>query len=164
MAEQGKGLGNLGILISGFIAVLVVVVLIQSIGNQVEASDVIDTVVNESITITNAAGQTAAIDKVTGVSFFGNATNSTDSNQVTVGTDLNFTRVGVITVGTNITDTVKQTLFGDGNYNITYNVEGAFFVANSTERTLLALVMIFFAIGIIAIAIMIMRKAFPDLF
>lgn len=163
MAETGKGLGNLGILITGFIAVLLGVVLIQIIGTNVEGSDVIETS-NESITITSAEGQTSETDKLTAIIFFGNSTNNTNSADITIGTDVNFTKKGVITVGTNITNNANMSVFSDGTYNITYTFEGALFVSNATARTLLKLVMIFFAIGVMAIAIAMFREAFPDLF
>lgn len=103
----------------------------------------------------DGTGQTAQPDVVS-ISFFGTGNVSTDVAGLEINDEVNFTKPGVITVST--------LNFSAGDNNITYVREGDLFVANSTARTLLKLIPIFFVLGILAIAVMMFRRSFPDMF
>ena len=66
--------------------------------------------INESITLTAAAGQTTYTN-VTSISFFGNVTNTSDSGELVLGEDINFSDSGVITTNSKLVN---------GAYNISY--------------------------------------------
>lgn len=95
-------------------------------------------------------------EDVTSVAFFGNVTIGTQIAGIDVGTEVNFTKPGVITL--------NPTNFSSGVYNITYTHDGASFVANTTARTLLNLIPLFFALAILFIGFMMVRKSFPEMF
>lgn len=102
---------------------------------------------------------------LTAVSYFGNVSNNTrDDSAIVIGTDVNFTKAGVITVGQNITDDDNLSIFSSGTYNISYTYEGTNYVTNSTARTLLGLIVIFFVIAIILVGFHMVNKGFSDVF
>lgn len=114
-----------------FIVVLIGVVFLREIGDsQVETTELSaavnelitmaetsTSIVNESITMTGATGNTAR-GPVSDLSFFGNATNSTHDANIILGVDVNITRNGEVTISQ---DPDK---FGDATvtYNISYTV------------------------------------------
>lgn len=72
------------------------------------------TTINESITITNGEGAVAT-GPIFSVSFFGNATNSTDDAGISLGTEVNFSRSGAVAISQ------EADKFGPtGTYNISY--------------------------------------------
>lgn len=104
---------------------------------------------------TNSKGSVVEKD-VRSVTQFSNATIGTEITGIDVDTEVNFTLAGDITVsGYN---------FSDGNYNISYTHDGELFVSNSTARTFLGLIPIFFIIALVIGAILFMRRMFPDIF
>ena len=87
----------------------------------------------------NIANGTTVNDNVISVDFFGNTTINTSNSNINVGTQVNFTLAGVITVsGLN---------FSNDTYQITYDYQGDDYVVDSTSRTLLNLIPLFFVIG-----------------
>lgn len=140
---------KLGTLLSIFIAIIVGLVLFTPISTQVD--DITNPTglrVNESIALVGQDGTTAQ-DAVLGVSFFGNATVSTNTPGVGIQTEINFTSNGTITTFANFTD---------GDYFISYTFTPDDFVDDSPSRSVLRLVLIFFALGILAIAILTFRR------
>lgn len=222
------GKKQLGIIIGGFIAILLGIILVDVIADNIEASRSLSNIDNETITIsstdntatnesilisTSGKGQTHNAS-VVGVTFFGNATNSTHLTDVVQGVEVNYTASGGIIVATDVfsngtynisytystagtgelgqddvtaisyfgngnTSTAVSGLeigdevnvtkatgvlsvstlnFTDGDYNVSYTYEGSLYVASSTSRTLLGLIVIFFVIGIVAIAVNLFKK------
>ena len=119
--------GGLNIIVGGFIAILLGVVLVQVIADSIKGTETINTVtnesftltttnnaiVNESVTLTSQIGNTGNTSVIK-VSFFGNGTNSTDLAAISFGTEVNVSRDGQIIVA-------AAFFGGSGPYNITYN-------------------------------------------
>ena len=97
----------------------------------------------------NATGDTANADVIS-FSFFGNANISTHVNDIDIGTEINFTKPGVVTV--------DPANFSAGDYNGSYSYEGALYVTDKKSHAFLSLNTLFFAIMVIAIAIGIILK------
>ena len=225
----------LNVIVGGFIALILGIILIGVVADSISTLDDIVNKVNESITVTvtdtttvnqsvNLSGtnQFNVSSPLYGITFFGNATNSTHNTGVNVGEEVNLTRDGLVTVagGTvfpgsgpyNITyltktlgagttsvteDVTSLDFFGNGSisthvtgitagtevnlssvgnlrvstynfsggtYNVSYTHEGVNFVASKVARTLINLIIIFFALAVLAIGFMIARDSFPDLF
>jgi len=129
----------------------------DSLGDSIYSATTISTVTgNESVAIVSGVGELAN-DDVTVITFFGGANVSTQSTGITVGTQVNVTKAtGVLAV-----DSIN---FSNGNWNATYEYEGAEYVTNSTSRSLLPLVLIFFALAIVLIGYVIVVKGFKEFF
>ncbi len=225
----------MGILVVFFVVILVGVVLSQAIGNDVKATEIIESVSNESISISSTAtttvNETITISAlgmgsplktpITSITFFGNATNSTHLAKVRLGTEVNFTAdeiqvapnhfdgsgpynltytstidsvgtpandditsitsfsnatIGIEITGIDLSDEVNVTgsdrdqitvsgyNFSDGDYNISYNYEGSSYVANSTARTFIKLIPLFFVLFIFITGFLYLKKMFPEFF
>ncbi len=96
--------------------------------------------------LSDGTGNTANEDVVS-VTDFGNSTISTDDIGIAIGSEVNFTKAGVITFNT--------LNFTDGNVNITYDFEGTEYVTNATARVLLPIINIFFALAVFLIGVMV---------
>jgi len=151
---------NLGMLIGAFIIILVGVVLIGAIADSVsEMDDTIRLANNESLTW---AGNDTAIalanaDYILGSEIVYNSSYGT----LTSGTDYFMTRGGdssTITY-TNVTADTYDT----DKLNITYTHEGDNYLDDSTSRNLLGLVILFFALAILAVGYNIVIKAYNNL-
>ena len=103
---------------------------------------------------TDLTGDTAQ-DGLTGINFFGNATNSTHLSSITIGTHVNFTKPGVITVDTHFFDS-------GSTYNISYPYEGDLYVVDTKSHVFLRLIIIFFVFVIFAFAIKTMQDSSDD--
>ena len=150
---------DLGTLLMGFIVILIGIVLIQPIANDVAANDDILTTFNESVAVTSGLGTLSdPNDRVTGITFFGNGSANTFQSEVTIGTHVNFTRLGVLTVTQNVdinsTSEGNFTLsFADGTYNVTYLYEDDLYIGDRTARALENLVPLFFAIFVLSLGV-----------
>lgn len=100
--------------------------------------------------ITTTLGNTNNVD-VVGLSFVGNTTIGTQITDIDLGTQVNFTKAGVISL--------SPTNFSGGDYNATYQYEGALYVVDKKSHPFLNLNTLFFAIALIAIAVMIAMEA-----
>ena len=109
---------------------------------------------NISYTYSDRAGSTAQ-DDLTTVTFFGNGTNSSHLASVAIGTQVNWTKAGAITA--------SSCHFSDGTYNISYNYEGDEYITNITAQTLIILIKLFFAIAIIIVGYLYVKRNFEDL-
>ena len=127
----------------------------DSLGDSIYSATTISTVTeNETVTFTSGSGEVINND-VTVITFFGNGTDSTHSTAFVVEESVNVTKAtGVIAINQTAT----------GNYNVTYECEGAEYVTNSTSRSLLPLVLIFFALAIVMIGYVIVVKGFKEFF
>ncbi len=105
------------------------------------------------IYVSAGIGQTDQ-DDVTAVTFFGNTSLSTFTADIDINDEINFTKPGVISVAT--------INFSAGSYNIIYTYEGDLFVTDSTSRTFLKLVPLFFVLAILMVAFIMFRDAFPE--
>jgi len=132
-------------LLSGFILLLIGVNLIAVIGTSVAGNIQLSDSGDEVLAIASSLGQTAN-DDVVDLTYFGNKTVNTTTNAR--ASDVNFTRAGVVTV--------NGTAWNDGGtYNVTYSFEADLYVADSRARSIMPLITIFFALGILAIAVMV---------
>lgn len=143
--------GKLGILITIFILVIIGLSLLSSLADNIYLNTNTRDIVNETITIAANTGQTAN-DDLTTVTYFGNTTVDYTS---AINTGVNFTTAGVITVANS-----SNPLFNisDNDYRISYNYEPDEYINNGTARTMLSLIVLFFAIGIVALGVLLVRK------
>jgi len=148
-------LDKVGLILWAFIIILIGVVLIQAIADSVYEARTLSDTVNESIAIVSGAGTTANAD-LTSLSFFGRGNISTHVEGITITEEVNWTTAGGIIV--------NPDNFSDDSYNISYGFEGTGYVTNATARTLLGLIIIFFAIAIIIVGYQLVTRSFSDLF
>ncbi len=136
---------TLGLFLAGFIAILIGVNLVAIVGDTVYSAV---TLTNQNETgLTRASGIfTLGDDDISGFSFFGNSTNNTDSSGGTIGVDVNFTRAGVVTAGTDIYPSA-------GTYYAVYTFEPDAYVVDLTSRVFINLITLFFALAILAVSI-----------
>ena len=107
-------------------------------------------------TKTAGTGTTSVTSGITSLDFFGNATISTHITGIATGAEANLSSTGTARVSTYN--------FTAGDYNVSYTHEGVNFVASKVSRTLVNLVIIFFALAVLAIAFLVTKNAFPELF
>jgi len=124
--------------LGGFIAVLVGVILISTLADDINASRNLFNE-REELTLTAGAGQTTFTRLVDCT----NASNKTNDITVNIDTLFNCSTAGVITTQPNIS----------GQWNVSYNYGDALYVQDSTSRSLLPLVTLFFALAIMAAGI-----------
>ena len=105
---------------------------------------------NVSYTFAARTGSTAQDDLVS-ISFFGNGTNNTFLSSVAIGTQVNFTKPGVITA--------SSCHFSNGNNNISYKYEGDLYVVDTKTHPLLKLIIVFFVLVIFAFGVQSMRDS-----
>ena len=128
------------LLISGFIAILIGVVLITPIGNDIENVKISSrTLLNESVTISSGLG-TLTFDELIS---FDSCRNSSMDN-IFSGGDCNVTTAtGEVSV--------TPANFSDGLAFIGYTYEPDSYVHSGTARTLISLTTLFFAIAIMTV-------------
>jgi len=131
---------KVGIFITVFVVLILGLVLIDSIGDQVYLATNLGSLVNESVVITAGAGQLAQ-DDVDTLSYFGNNSNDTSAF---INTLINYTKAGVITTDPTV---------GNTTYNASYTYEGDEYIVGSNNRVLIRLIIIFFAIAVLAAAL-----------
>lgn len=140
---------KLGLIIFLFIILLIGIVLLDTLGDTVYENTNLFGATNESITMTGTGGALTGTTSITsgivGVSFFGNDT--TDLTSV-IDTTVNWTSTGDITLGN-----TTLTNYSDSTWDISYTAEGDLYVVDGTSRTLIRLLLIFFAIAIILAAV-----------
>lgn len=149
--------GNMGIIIMVAIALLIGVVLMTQLGDSVASVTKTDSVDNESFVglVDNYVALTN--DDLSSVSEIRNASHIA----LTVNTDyvVNLTDGGInITAAGNNTDVDPNTFYVD------YVYFGDNYVKNSTSRIITNLIVIFFAIFLMAIAVMAFRGQFEGMF
>lgn len=141
--------GKLGLLIGTFMVLVVGFSLLTEIGNTNNEATTLGNL-NESITIASATGNLDQDDVIT-MTYFGNSSNDSSDG---LGTDINFTKAGVVTLGGT---------YADGAYHAEYNFERDLYVVDSSSRSLINLNVLFFAIAIVLIAVGLGYKALSDI-
>lgn len=139
MAETNK----VGVFVGVFIALIVGIVLLSSLSDSVYENSNTYESINETIAIGLNSGTTAEDDVITVTNF----NNITDDLTASVNTDVNFTRAGVITINNDSIPPVR-------NFNITYGYEGDLYIRDAPARVINNLVIIFFALALLATAIL----------
>ena len=145
----------LGSIVWGFILILVGVILMGTLADSIVGNITLSEIDNETITIVGGHGVAANVDLVA-MNWFGNATNYTGKSEVTLGSEVNFSRNGSIAVSGDI--------FKDnGIYNASYDYEGTAYVSDSTSRSLLPLVTLFFAIAVMLLGFFVAKRGFEGM-
>jgi len=129
---------TLGIIIGGFVTLIIGIILLNSIGASIDDATLSKSVGQESIVIASSSGTTLEDDLI-GVSFFGNKTINTSNYATELNTMVNWTAAGLITV--------SPGNLSDETYEISYTYTGNNYVNDSKSRTILRLIPIFFVIG-----------------
>lgn len=153
MAKYDK----MGVLITGFILLLVGAILIQTIANSVYSARNLDTVSNDTTTLVN----NTCVEITSGcIGSITEITNATDSGAAV----LSSSEYSVCRSGGGFTDrdgvlAVLDTPAYLGTANVTYtNSPDCTYVDSSTSRTLLNIVTIFFALALLALGVGIFQK------
>jgi len=152
-------LNYLSIFISAFITVIVGIALISNLGNSVDSAITPGTVTNESLQFLDSVTASTTEDDLLSITLFSNSSHDFASD---VGTLFNFTAAGVITIDNASIVAGNTTGIPDGRYNISYNFMHDDYVDDSTSRSLLPLMIIFFAIAIVLIGIAVFVKLKPQ--
>lgn len=163
--DNNKGLG---LLLIGFITILLAIILVQEIASSTVAATETSSITNETVTITSGSGKTNQ-NGVISVSFFGNGTTNTIvCTTFDINSQINFTKNGSVSVAQGLTAPDECADYNgsiaNGGYNISYVYEGDNYVSESTSRVFLKLIPLFFVIGILAAGIYVVFKINPDLF
>jgi len=141
---------KVGVFVSVFIAIIIGIVLLSTISDSVYDATNTQESVNETIVF--SAGDinitnTAQDDLVSVTNFH----NVSDDLTADIDTGINWTKAGVITID-------RATVGLNNSYNISYTFESDNYIAHSTSRILVKLVIIFFALALLATAIWAMNK------
>lgn len=131
MAELNK----LTLFISAFMVLIIGMILLGVLADQIWANTNTDSRGNETVTITSKAGQLDQTDIITLSRFYNQTRN------FNVGVEVNVTSAGVITTAANMTSTP---------FYAQYTFYPELYVANGTSRTLLSLIVLFFALAVVA--------------
>lgn len=143
---------KLGLLITAFISIILGAALISPLANETEkARTSTYTVANESVTISSGAGELTN-DEVTDFTACRNSSMTT----ISTGIQCNVTEsTGAVSV--------LPANFTDGLAYIDYTYSSDTGVHDSGSRALLGLNTLFFAIGIIAVSLLLILKSFSKL-
>ena len=146
---------NLGMLLGAFILIVVGVVLVDSIADSVaELDDTITLDDNESLTwVANNTPIVLANDDIVS----GSQIVYNQSNQLTSGSDYTMSRSTITFLNT------SDTVFATDLLNITYTHEGVNYLNDSTSRTLINLVVLFFVLAILGVGYLIAIKSFDNM-
>ena len=141
MTDETNTTNKVGIFILMFIVAMISIPLFSTVSDSIHEETTIFNVVNESTTfVAKANYTTVSQNDLTGITYFGNNSHNLIAY---LGTELNYSSDGRINIsGTNIL-TGKY-------YNISYNFEPDNYVDFSTSRALLAMIELFFVLGILA--------------
>lgn len=144
---------DLSLMVWGAVILIIGIIFSGIIGDYIYDSTTLSTRTNETITIASGSGATAQ-DDLTALTYFGNASKNTDNSGLALGSELNWTKNGTITVFGNFTD---------NDYNISYGFEGDAYVTEPTSRVLFTLIPLLFVIGIFTISLVVARKGLEGL-
>lgn len=145
---------KVGIFVTAFIAIIIGVVLLGSLADTIYDSTNTRESVNETITFSDTLANISnttntAQNDITSVTNFINLTGSDFT--ANIDTTVNWTRAGVITID-------RETVGYNNTFNITYDFESDNYIAHGVSRTLITLLIIFFALGVLATAVWAMYK------
>ena len=137
---------NLTAIITTFVFLILAITFTGVIGDNVKSTSETYVKTNETVTISAIGSATLANNPVLSLTFFGNASNNTNTNGV-FGTDINFTKdTGVIRVSRAIWSGA-----GLGPYNVSYTYANSNYIENSRAKTLLSLTIILWVVGILVV-------------
>lgn len=141
--------------LKAFVVVMIALALIAALGTTIFQARTLGGETNESVTFSGQAdvNDTLTQDDVTSVSYFGNSSTDLTSS---VGVGFNWTRGGVINID-------NITISNEKSYNISYAFEPDAYVADNQSRTLLPLLVIFFAVVILMVVVGYFTKVMPKL-
>ena len=112
---------------------------------------------NVTYTKDNNVTGTTANANVVSVTFFGDANASTHHSTIVLGEQVNFTKsTGVLKLA--------SANFTNRAYNASYTYEGANYVVDKLSRTILNLNTLWFALFVLAAALVLVLRAYPELF
>ncbi len=139
---------HLSLIVGVFILVIVGISLYDTTADSVYLA-VNQESLNESITIASSTGVTSLSD-VEVVTYFYNDTANSGNTSNAINTAVNYTT----SVDAVSTITVDQTIFADGTYRVLYEYyQDEYVKGSAATRTLVDLVLIFFALGIAGLTI-----------
>lgn len=133
-------LNKLTLFISAFMVLILGMILLGVLADNIWANTNTDSRGNETVTITSRTGQVEQTDIISLTSIY----NYTLSFTPLIGTQFNISSTGVIT--TNSTTP-------NGTYFVAYTFYPELYVANGTSRTLLSLIVLFFALAVVAVTL-----------
>lgn len=148
MAQKG-----LNLILTGFMFLIIGIVLLSSVADSVFDATTLSSSTNESVDIAGGLGE-AANDDIEGVSYFGNATLNTNQAHISFDVEVNWTTNGSLTVAGGY--------FNDTSYDFTYEYQGDNYVDESTSRSLITLVTLFFAIAVMLGGLVIAVEGFKN--
>jgi hypothetical protein len=149
-------LGKVSLILMAFIGILIGTVLIDSIADSIsELDDTIVTPNNESITWSgnNTPFTLAHDDIVAGSDVVWNHTT-----QMVRNTHYTISKTAITFTNT------SRYLWDTAALNITYTYEGANYVDNTTSRTLMNVIPIFFVLAILLIGYVMVTKSYSGIF
>lgn len=144
---------SVGLIVGVVITLVVGLALIDNLGDVIYASRTLSTASNESVTIASSTVTTAE-DDVQSISYLGNTSHNFGVGTNISGVNINITRGGVITV--------NGAEIPDDTYAVTYVYEEDEYVVHNTSRILMPLMVTFFAIAILMVAILYVLKVLPQ--
>ncbi len=148
---------NLKLMLGGFIAILVGVVLLGPIADSIAALDVTVPLLNNQSFAWPENNTRVAFDDNDVIT----STVVAYANNTKMGLTTNYSVDGIgITILNRSAGTGEWDLFV---YNVSYTHEGNEYVADKNSKTLLNITIIFFAIGIMAVGVLIVIKAFDKM-
>ena len=112
---------------------------------------------NVTYTKDNNITGTTVNDDVVSIEFFGDANASTHHDTIVIGEQVNVTKsTGVLTLA--------SANFTNRAYNVSYTYEGDNYVVDGLSRTFLSLNTLWFALFVMAAALVLVLRAYPELF
>lgn len=144
-------------MIGGFIIILIGVVLIGSIANSIsELDDTIALTDNETLTW---AGNNTAITLANDDIVSNSEVVYNNTHALTRTTDYTMTSSTITFI--NASD--PAVAYDTDALNITYTHEGDNYLADSTSRSLINLVILFFALAILSVGYLMVKKGYDDM-
>jgi len=140
---------NLGKLLIAFVLLILGLSLIKPVADNVYANTHTDSVTNEGLTFT-AGADTTTYDDLIGYTAIRNATNAARTGECNVTLSSGYVKC-------NATAFIGATGFIDYTYN------PPMYVKNGTARSLLSLLNIFFALGVLSLSVALAYSALKDM-
>jgi len=146
-------INKVSVFVTAFIAIIIGVVLLSTISDSVYDATNVRGATNETLTysdlLANISNTTSTSnDDITGVTYFANLTDDLTAN---IDTTVNWTRAGVITID-------REANGYNNTFYIDYSWESDNYVSHGVSRTLINLLIIFFALAILATGLWAMYK------
>ena len=150
-------INKLNVVVSIFMTLLVGIVLLSVLANVISTNRTLDTQINETVTLTHAAGGntgTTTQNDVVSIQYFANGSTDYSANISTAIDCINITK----STGAIIVDNKSISINGTGTFNLSYTYEGEMYVDDNRARTILFLIPIFFALVFLAIGMIFLNQ------